>query len=309
MEIRQLICALEVMRQGSFTKAAEKLYISQPHLSQQVQKLETELGIILFNRTTHSLIPTERGIEFCQYAQDVVDAWDRLESSFNITKNTINIGILERFKTINLPAVIRQFHSLYPEISIKVNNYLEWDLHKKIEIDKLDIVFLRQSMLDPYINKHNFKCEMFLEETLNVLVSPTNILAKKEVIYAEQLKGFKFVAGKKGSSTYDKIIKTLNMAEKEESFFSVLTDNHDIMAEMVHEGEAITFGNKSVGDYYGLVSIPFYPDSYNNAYMVHPAKKKNTLAIETFINFIKDVYGGETWKNIRQYPRTIQKDL
>jgi LysR family cyn operon transcriptional activator len=294
--MQQVRCVLELIRHGSFTKAAQKLYISQPHLSQQVQKLERELGVTLFTRTTHSLVPTEAGIEFCRCAKEVIDAWDKLEACCSVMASTLTIGILDRFKTINLPSLINQFHSQYPNINIKINNFLENDLPKPFDFDRLDIVFLRGTMLELYINNPDVKCNMFFSENVCVLMSQTNPLAIHEIIRVEQLKGFKIVAGQKGSTTYDLICKVLDIKNTEEHFAPVFTDSHDIMAELISEGNLITFGNKSVGDYYGLVSVPLSPTYQNDAYMVYPVKKRNSAALAAFISFITDAYSGQSWK-------------
>lgn len=58
MDITQIACALEVRKYGSFTRAADALYISQPYLSQIIRKLEQEIGKKLFIRTTKSVAPT-----------------------------------------------------------------------------------------------------------------------------------------------------------------------------------------------------------------------------------------------------------
>lgn len=296
MEMQQLRCALEVLNQGSFTKAAEKLYISQPSLSLHIKKLEKELGVALFIRTTHSIEPTEAGIEFCKCVQDVISAWDKLEICRKAVASTLTIGVLDRFKTINLPLVISMFHLSHPSLKIRVKTYNEDDLLKKLDEDNLDIVFLRWSMMNQIVADPAFKCELFFKEPVEVLMSKTNPLTKYDIINAEQLKGFELIVGNKDSITYTCVCNALNISDPEEAFSHVFTDNHDIMAELMRSGKAVSLGSKSLGDYYGLASVPFDPVTYNDAYMVYPSRKAISPQLELFIRFIKDTYSGNDWR-------------
>jgi DNA-binding transcriptional LysR family regulator len=66
MNLKALRCCVEIVRQGSFTKAAQHLHIAQPALSMAVTRLEEELGVTLFNRTTRKVILTAEGEQFCR---------------------------------------------------------------------------------------------------------------------------------------------------------------------------------------------------------------------------------------------------
>jgi DNA-binding transcriptional LysR family regulator len=71
--------AIEVERRGSITKAAEKLYMNQPHLSKAIRELEEMLGIPIFKRTSRGMLPTARGSEFLGYAKNILAQLDIIE--------------------------------------------------------------------------------------------------------------------------------------------------------------------------------------------------------------------------------------
>ena len=78
MTIQQLKYVLTIVEAGSLNKAAEVLYISQPSLTSSVQELEREIGITVFNRSGRGVTLTNDGLEFVQYARQVVHQYDGL---------------------------------------------------------------------------------------------------------------------------------------------------------------------------------------------------------------------------------------
>lgn len=83
MTVQQIRMCLEIDRQGSISKAAETLFLSQPNLSRALRELEQELGVILFERTPSGVVPTKEGERFIKEGQEIVLAMDRLSESFN----------------------------------------------------------------------------------------------------------------------------------------------------------------------------------------------------------------------------------
>ena len=82
MNIQHLRYALEVEKTGSISKAAENLYMNQPHLSKAIRELEESVGINIFNRTSKGVIPTKKGAEFLMYAKGIVDKVDEVENMY-----------------------------------------------------------------------------------------------------------------------------------------------------------------------------------------------------------------------------------
>ncbi|MDR1978340.1 MAG: LysR family transcriptional regulator [Synergistaceae bacterium] len=88
--------AVEVERAGSITKAAEKLYMNQPHLSKTIRELEEILGSPIFKRTVKGMLPTKKGTEFLTYAKNIlaqVDMIENLASESHRPQTTLNIVV------------------------------------------------------------------------------------------------------------------------------------------------------------------------------------------------------------------------
>ncbi|MDP4152723.1 MAG: LysR family transcriptional regulator [Bacillota bacterium] len=80
--ILHLKYAVEVEKTGSISKAADNLFIAQPHLSKTIKELEKSLGIVLFNRTPRGVIPTRKGEEFLKYARSIISQIEEMESLY-----------------------------------------------------------------------------------------------------------------------------------------------------------------------------------------------------------------------------------
>ena len=82
MNIQHLRYALEVEKTGSISKAAENLYLNQPHLSKAIRDLEESIGITVFNRTPKGVVPTKKGAEFLVYARNIVSQVEEVENLY-----------------------------------------------------------------------------------------------------------------------------------------------------------------------------------------------------------------------------------
>ena len=82
MDVQHLKYAVEIARHRSISKAAEKLYVSQPFLSKAIKELEGEIGTDIFNRTSRGVVPTKKGEEFLARAKEIIEDMEELEQSF-----------------------------------------------------------------------------------------------------------------------------------------------------------------------------------------------------------------------------------
>lgn len=107
--ILQLRYALEVQKTGSISRAAENLFMGQPHLSRAIRELEDSFGISIFKRSTKGVIPTPDGEEFLKYAKKIVTQIDEMEKTYkerNVKKESFPYLYLELHM---LPMRLRNF--------------------------------------------------------------------------------------------------------------------------------------------------------------------------------------------------------
>lgn len=125
MEIHQLRYVVAAGKYLNFTKAADSLHVSQPSLSQQIAKLEQELGTALFIRSNRSIALTAAGQDFVAYAEKVLEDLDRLERSVSsykaVEKRQMTIGIVTTIGDFGFRDMLADFRDLHPELSITTN--------------------------------------------------------------------------------------------------------------------------------------------------------------------------------------------
>ncbi|MBD8497560.1 LysR family transcriptional regulator [Paenibacillus arenosi] len=173
MEIRQLQYAIQIAEERNFSRAAEKLHIAQPSLSQQLSKLEKEIGVLLFQRTTNSVELTHAGTVFVERAQAIVDSLEQLKKEmFDISQTKagkVTIGTMPITGSHLLPHVLPSFHRRYPDIELVLTEEPSTsNLVKLTAQGKNDLCLLSLPLSDP-----SLEYEPILEEEI-VLAVPRN---------------------------------------------------------------------------------------------------------------------------------------
>lgn len=142
-DLRNIVIIAE---EGSLSKAAGKLYISQPALSRCLQKAEEELGEKLFFRTPSGLTLTFAGTCFLNNAYKILKYYNDMEMEFceinNMRKGTLNLGSAEKVAALILPQILPQFRRLYPNIKINLQEYNSYILEDKLINGSIDIATL-----------------------------------------------------------------------------------------------------------------------------------------------------------------------
>jgi len=151
MELRHLRYALAIAEERHFTRAAAKLGIAQPPLSQQIKVLEDELGVRLFHRLTRSVELTEAGVAFMPLAQAALQAADQAgEAARRAAKGEIG-GISIGFTSSasfnpRVPHIIGRFRESYPGLKITLEEKTTAKLLESLQSATLDVAFLRPTL-------------------------------------------------------------------------------------------------------------------------------------------------------------------
>ncbi|MDN2676629.1 LysR family transcriptional regulator [Janthinobacterium sp. SUN033] len=126
---------------GGFTRAAERLHLSQSAISHQIRRLEEQAGTPLLVRTTRSLRLTEDGEDFLRHARQVLAAQDALSRRFqrSALAGAVRFGVPENFMGARLPALLAQFAHLFPAVRLDVTVGTYLDLQKLVAADALDL--------------------------------------------------------------------------------------------------------------------------------------------------------------------------
>lgn len=156
MELRHLRYYVAVVEEQSFTKAAEKLFIAQPPLSRQIQNLEAELGIQLFERGSRPLKTTEAGQFFYQHAVKLLSSAEEVKTMtqrIGLVEKTITMGFVGSLLYGFLPKIIYLFRQQHPNLKIELVEMSTKDQILALKEGRIDVGFGRLRISDPAIRR------------------------------------------------------------------------------------------------------------------------------------------------------------
>ncbi|MGJ7527965.1 LysR family transcriptional regulator [Variovorax sp. GB1P17] len=130
-----------VKETGGFTRAAERLHLTQSAISHQIRKLEEQVGRPLLHRTTRRLTVTEDGEDFLRYAQQILDALDAMTRRFQPSPiaGSVRFGVPDNFMGDRLPPLLSQFARGFPAVRLEVSVSMHLDLRAMIRAGELDL--------------------------------------------------------------------------------------------------------------------------------------------------------------------------
>lgn len=190
MELRVLRYFWTIAEEGSISKAAGLLHITQPTLSRQLMSLEEELGVQLFIREKKRLVLTEAGMYLKDRAQEIISLADKTEKEFEHQKKqlfsgTISIGCVEANSSEVLASLLEAFISEYPQVNFNMFSGTGDDISEKLDKGLLDIGVL----LEPVQTDRYESLSFPDKERWGILVEKTSFLAQKKEVCPEELYG------------------------------------------------------------------------------------------------------------------------
>lgn len=193
MDFHQLESVLAVAELQSFTKAAEKVHVSQPTLSQQILNLENELGTRLFDRTTRSVTPTAAGRRFIIHAQRIMEEREQalraVAESQDACSGTVRIGWMQIMAVYNLVEMVQAFSDECPNIEVVLSDSLTggelMDLLRKGELDL--------ALMNDLDSQPAAEGLPFVEDRLIAVVNPAHPLARHKTASWSLLKGERLI--------------------------------------------------------------------------------------------------------------------
>src|ERR1700761_1528732 len=147
MNLRQLRYAVALAEAQSFTRAAANEYVVQSALSQQLRKLEDELGVALFERTTRTVSPTAAGDALLPRMRQVLAGIEKIKFDAQAISGTIagrlTVGMMEvPSESLDVAALMATFHARYPEVSVTLRSGFLNLLIVSIGDRKLDVAVI-----------------------------------------------------------------------------------------------------------------------------------------------------------------------
>jgi LysR family hydrogen peroxide-inducible transcriptional activator len=197
MEMHQLRYFVAVARTGNFSRAAGECRVAQPSLSQQIQKLESEVGERLFERTRRRAILTPAGALFLPHALSILETAEQgrreiLEMSGQV-RGKILLGALPTIAPYFLPEIVRLFREKYRGVELILHEEATLQLLRGLEENELDLALISDAAPNPRI-----RIEKLFSEELLLCLPADHALLRQRVVVAADLEREKFILMQEG---------------------------------------------------------------------------------------------------------------
>lgn len=235
---------ISIVKNNSFTEAAEENYISQSAISQGIKSLEDELGVKLLKRHNRGFTLTNAGEYFYKQSLIISDEVNRLKQSIirvSEQKNDIlRIGYISNYCGIEIHRAITKFSEIYPNIDIEIHTGNHEELYEQMKNGKLDVIIndQRRALSEEYINHYLYRSSCYIE------VSNKSLLHELKEVSFEDLKQIPCI-----------IISSKEQQDIETEYYeNTLGFNENfIFVENLNEARMLVSANKG---FFPIASVP-----------------------------------------------------
>ncbi|MCR4429637.1 MAG: LysR family transcriptional regulator [Tepidanaerobacteraceae bacterium] len=299
MEIHQLEYVLAVATHQSFTRAAEKLNVSQSSLSQQISKLEKELGVNLFLRTTRAVQLTPAGAEFCIHARKILSEISLTRQSINeyssYERGSIALGVMPVIGYYKLHRLVASFKKNFPGIDLNLLEAECEDLLQMLHDSKIDAAILSQTNSDPH-----FQFYPLITDKMVVVTDNLHPISHEKSVNIASLANENFIVPPPNSGNYQDFRNACCAAGFEPKILLHCSQVETILG-LVSEGLGISVlaypvAVKSAST--GLSILSLEPTIFRKIFLAIHKNENNNPAIKVFIKFscqwinIKNTHNG-----------------
>ena len=239
MTLTQLeyIVALDTHRH--FALAAEKCFITQPTLSMQIQKLEEELGVKIFDRTKQPVIPTEIGTNIIRQARITLREAHLIKQMINDQKDTLSgdlrMGIIPTLAPYLLPSLYKSMQDKYPQLNLIIKESITEDVIYELKNNRLDCGIVVTPLKDPSIKE-----DILFYEELFVYVSKKNALSGKKYVLASEIDPNELWLLEEGHCFRSQVLNICELKKSSDFHFKYETGNIETLKRMVDKSNGIT---------------------------------------------------------------------
>ena len=240
MTITQLHYVLAVAEHQNFTKAAQKVFVTQPTLSMQIQKLEDELDVLIFDRSKKPIELTETGKKIVQQARNIVNESDRIKDIVDQQKGFVGglfrLGVIPTVMPTLLPMFLNTFIKKYPKVRLKIE-----ELHTEAIIAKLQDGHLDAAIAATPLELPDIKEQVLYYEPFVGYIPPGHRLHAQKKIEVDDLDLNDILLLEDGHCFKDGILNLCKATRNSEGDrFQLETGSFETMVKLANEGLGMT---------------------------------------------------------------------
>jgi len=200
MELRQLRYLVALAEEQHFTRAAAREHIAQPALSQQIRRLEQEVGLALVERTTRKVTITEAGRTLVARARrilaEVEAATAEMQAFTGVRTGHVMVGTMHTMGPVDVSLALAVFHQRHPSVELTVREQSSEELAEMLRDDVLDLAFLS---VTERMESHGLRLRQLVSEELVVVLPSDHPLAAHEELKMSELAEEQFISYREGA--------------------------------------------------------------------------------------------------------------
>lgn len=250
MTITQLQYIMAVARYGSFTTAAEKCYVTQPTLSMQVQKLEDELGVQIFDRTRKPITLTPIGEKLISQVGRVISESTRIKDIVDEQKEDVvgeyRLGIIPSVMPTLLPLFLRTYTKRYPKLKLHIEELQTSSMIMALRAGQIDAGIAATPLREEAVVEHPL-----YDEPMLVFLNRDSAMRTEKVIDPTMITSEPLLLLERGHCFRNNVLSLCSESSAMEQKFGLSTGNFQTLVELSKEG----FGN-TVLPYLNTLTLP-----------------------------------------------------
>jgi LysR family transcriptional regulator, hydrogen peroxide-inducible genes activator len=238
MEMHQLRYAVAVARTGNFSRAAEQCHVAQPSLSQQILKLEEELGEKLFDRTRRAARTTPHGEAFLLRARRILEEVDAAQrearDAKDLASGTVTVGVIPTIAPYLFPAVTAAFMKNFPGVELVLHEETTSRLLKLLHGYEVDL-----AVLSLPFDAERLEVGKIITEELLVALPPAHPLARAGRLSRKDLAGERLIVMQEGHCLGDQVLGFCSR-ETPKARISFRSSQLETLQSLVHAGMGLS---------------------------------------------------------------------
>jgi len=200
MDLRQLRYLVALAEEGNFTRAAASAHIAQPAMSQQIRRLEEELGLALVERTTRRVSLTDAGGLLVVRARRIMAELEAAEGDLQALRGMhtghVTIGTMHTMGPVDLSLALALFSQRHPNVRFTVREQSSEEMAEMLRVDGLDLAFLS---VTERVESHGLGLYRLVSEELVVLLPREHRLGKRQQLRMAELADEPFISFREGA--------------------------------------------------------------------------------------------------------------
>lgn len=287
MNLNQLEYFCAAVECGSITKAAKKLFVTQPAISGAIRELEKEFSVTLFSHTRSKLSLSADGERFYERAERLLREVETAKMQLHDlggSRQPVSVGIPPLWGTTFFPDLLHDFNEKYPDIRLTFYEYGSARAAALVQEEELDVALVNMSLDDP--EKYRSVC--IGSDHYVVAVDPRHHLADRESVTLEEVAREPLIMYNTDSVQNHIIRKTCDMLHIVPNVL-IYTSQIYTMKSMIHNNTCVSFFYASLlQDHPDLVGVPIEPPIEQKVGLIWRKGKHISSSTERFISFVQD---------------------